>query len=133
MEIKKINMPEGWKRVFNVAELESIKKIQKYLTSDGDERKKLDLSWEVMEVVEVACGHDLEVLKASAEWSRNCRINDYYDVGTGNVDVWIEIVCYGVSDGFYRLGAYLSDMWLVGEDNRSEIRQHMYIKHYVEV
>lgn len=132
MEIKKINMPDGWKRLFNVAELESIKKIQKSLV-EGNDTGKLDLSWEVREVVEVACGHDLEVLQASAEWSHNCRINDYFDVDTGNIDVWLEVVCYGVSDGFYRLGAYLSDMWQVGEANREEIRQHMYIKHYMEV
>lgn len=133
MEIRKISMPQDWKRLFNVAELESIKKIQKYLTSDGSETKKLDLSWEVREVMEVACGHNLEVLKASAEWSHNCRIYDYFDVDTGNIDVWIKVVCYGVCDGFYSLGAYLSDMWQVGDANKAEIRQHMYIKHYMEV
>lgn len=131
MEIKKISMPQDWKRLFNVAELESIKKIQKSLV-EGSDKGKLDLTWEVREVMEVATGHDLEVLQASAEWSHNCRIYDYYDVDTGNIDVWMEVVCYGVCDGFYRLGAYLSDMWTVGEYNKEEIKGHMYIKHYVE-
>ena len=73
-----------------------------------------------------------EILKATAEIAKNSRVNDYYDNGTGKLDVWLEIYAYNEYKGFYNIGVYLSDLWQLGGDNSDEIRKHMYLQIYTK-
>ena len=72
-------------------------------------------------------GYCEEVLKAEAHTAKNCRAHDLYGEGTGNMDVYLDIIAE-TSDGFIRVGAYLSDIW--GVDNDTPYYEHYFISYY---
>lgn len=76
----------------------------------------------------------VEILKAEAEISRNGRIDSWYGEDTGCYDVWITFVAI-IDHGFGGIiegGAYLTDICSIADNNREEIRKHMYIRRFVE-
>ena len=72
-------------------------------------------------------GYCNEVLKAEAHTAKNCRAHDLYGDGTGNMDVYLDIVAE-TSDGFVKVGAYLSDIWAV--DGNTPYYKHYFIRYY---
>ena len=79
----------------------------------------------------VLAAHDnvVEVIKAEASISGNCRINNAYGEGTGRLDVWIDATVKSW-DAFYEIGFYLTDCWALSVETSEEIRRQMYIKEY---
>ena len=74
-----------------------------------------------------------EILKASASIAKNCRVWNAYNNHSENLDVYIEATAYVNGDEFIIIGAYLTDIWQIGSDNRKEIASHMYIRRFKEI
>ena len=72
-----------------------------------------------------------QILKSDFEIAGNSRRNwDCF----GRLDVWMHVYAYDPYYGFLDFGAYLSDVIsLAGDENRDEIRSHMYIRKFEEV
>lgn len=77
--------------------------------------------------------YGVEVLKASAKISTNCRAMNDLTENSGNLDVWIDATAYVNGNEFIMIGAYLSDIWRISCGNRKEIASHMYIRKFKEV
>lgn len=77
--------------------------------------------------------YSIEVLKASAKISTNCRVLNALTENSGKLDVWIEASAYVNGNEFIMIGAYLSDIWRISCDNRKEIASNMYIRKFKEV
>ena len=73
---------------------------------------------------------EYEILKASAEIAKNARVYNIYGEETYNLDIWINFYAFNEYNGFFEVGAYLSDIWDICDDNAEEIKSHMYINHY---
>ena len=71
-----------------------------------------------------------EILKATAEITRNRNVWDQYGEGTGMLDVLLKIYAFSRYRGFYEIHVYLSDIWQIAADNTDEIRNRMWIEHY---
>ncbi len=76
------------------------------------------------------CG--IEVFKASAKISKNCRAENAYNDHSGNLDVWIEASAFVNDEEFIIIGAYLSDIWHISAVNREEISSNFYIRRFKE-
>jgi len=76
--------------------------------------------------------YGIEVLKASAKISTNCRAWNALTENSGYLDVWIEATAYVNGDEFIMIGAYLSDIWQITSDNRKDIASQMYIRRFKE-
>lgn len=72
------------------------------------------------------------IYDASAQIARNSRVWNAYGEHSGKLDVWLEANFYDPYDGFFVVGAYLTDIWNLSSDNATEIKSHMYIRHYVK-
>lgn len=77
--------------------------------------------------------YHIEVLKASAKISTNCRVMNAFTENSGNLDIWIEATSYVNTDEFIIIGAYLSDIWMITGYNNEEIASHMYIRRFKEI
>ena len=77
--------------------------------------------------------YDIEVFKASAEVAKNCRCWNAYAEDSENLDVWIEATAFVNGDEYIMIGAYLSDIWQIADDNMSEIAKHFYVRKFKEV
>lgn len=73
-----------------------------------------------------------EILKATAEITKNARANDSILEGSGNLDVWFEFYIFDKYAGFYEIGAYLTDIWQATDENNEYIKSHMYINAYTK-
>ena len=84
--------------------------------------------------INAACkGSCIEVFKASATIAKNCRINDWYFKGSGNLDVWIEATAQ-TTEEFCIIGAYLTDIWSLDGDNSAQVAEdHMYVRIFREI
>lgn len=71
-----------------------------------------------------------EILKATAEITRNRNVWDQYGEGTGMLDVLLKIYAFSRYRGFYEIHVYLSDIWQITADNTDEIRDRMWIELY---
>ena len=125
----KIKITDAMKDVLTLNDMQAVKVVRNY---DGWKEQK-DLDWEARMAALVASdSKTASVLKYDVEIAKNERIWDYYGDGSRDIDIWLTVYAYDITYGFYRIGAYLSDIWSVGADNRDEIKQHMYILHYTE-
>lgn len=77
--------------------------------------------------------YHIEVLKASAKISTNCRVMNAFTENSGNLDIWIEATAYVDIDKFIIIGAYLSDIWMITGYNNEEIASQMYIRRFKEI
>lgn len=130
-KIKKIHLPEDYKKIFTIAELEACKAIEKSLKENSDDRK-LNFEWEVCCAAIAGSDSkvtDSHVIQAEATFCKNSRIYDRICVGSGNVDVWIKVMAYQSYYGFYEIGMYLTDMWEYSSETEAHIKSHMYIVH----
>lgn len=74
--------------------------------------------------------YNYEILKATAEITRNRNVWDQYGEGTGMLDVLLKIYAFARYAGFYEIYVFLSDIWQITADNTDEIRSRMWIEHY---
>lgn len=85
--------------------------------------------------VEVACGWGstcVKIYEAKATFAKNQRVYNWYGEETRDFDVWIEATAQA-TNGFYIVGAYLSDIHSITGDNHEEVKSHMYVRKFTEV
>ena len=70
------------------------------------------------------------IYDAKATIAKNCRISEMFFDGSGTLDVWIEFLAFDALEGAYQCGVYLTDIWNLNEDNRDELKRHMYINSF---
>lgn len=132
----KVSMPDYYKRVFTLDDLESCKVVLSSILS-GFDSGKLDLSSEVVSALSLASGAWAtadSVYDVRVEYAKNGRLPwDHHGDGTGIMDLWIEARGLVEFSGFYIIGFYLSDIWSLGADNRDEVKSRMYIREFKEV
>ena len=136
----KVQMTAESKRIVTVSEMPVVRRIIESLKEDTN----------INEVVEMAvnavassrnkpgeyCG---KVLEAKASIAKNCRVWNFHENDSEQLDVWIEaMVVLGGSTitsagGFMMIGFYLSDAWQVGSDEMNEeLARHSFIRRFVE-
>lgn len=79
---------------------------------------------------------NVEVLKATAKIVKNARAWNLYNDHSEDLDIWVESTAYvSLSDSYecIIIGAYLSDIWQITEDNKKEIASYMYIRRFKEM
>lgn len=126
----KVTFAKDFKKHVTLDEAPIIQRIIKSMKEDETPVSE----WAEM-AINLACGQGNfceKVFEAKASIAKNCRINNYYDEDSRNFDVWIETTAQA-SNGFYIIGAYLSDIWQIGGIDNKEILSHMYIRIFTEV
>ena len=125
----KVKLEENYKSIYTIQELEMAKEVIK-IEKDDEDTAKSWAEYAVREALKNETGDFCrEVIKAEATTAKNCRVHDAYGEGTGCMDVWIEAVAE-TSDGFIKVGAYLSDIWNTGG---VDYLDKMYIVRYKKV
>ena len=126
----KIKLEKEYKRYIT---LEEAPLVQKFITNMKED------DFPVLEAakmaVEVACGFGSsceKIYETKATFSKNQRLCNHYGEDTRDFDVWIETTAQA-TNGFYIVGAYLSDIHSITGDNRDEIASHMFIRKFTEV
>ena len=69
----------------------------------------------------------LNILNATATTAKNCRVWDAYEVGSEDMDIWIQAIAE-TSRGFIKFGAYLTDIWQIGATALDDY----YVRFYTE-
>lgn len=122
----KVKFANEQKKYITVSQLPAVKRMIAELKSD------YDMDDYAPAAVRIASGESGRIFDASAEIAKNCRIYNAYSEDSENLDVWLTI--YALTDnGFYEIGAYLSDVWQLDGTNAAELREHMYIRHFAEI
>lgn len=121
----KVMMTDDAKKIITLAEAPYARQIIEDLKEDTGIQDYARMA------ANVAGGnHSYEILKATAEITRNRNVWDQYGEGTGMLDVLLKIYAFARYAGFYEIHVYLSDIWQITADNTDEIRDRMWIEHY---
>lgn len=123
----KVNFTAEQKRIITVAELPAAKEVISLLKDDTGLKDYAAIAARIA----TRDGAN-EILKAEAEIAKNHRIYNRYSEESGNLDIWLTVYAFNDFKGFYKIGAYLSDIWEVASENAEEIRSHMYIREFTE-
>ena len=125
----KVKVTQDAKKWLTVAEMPEVRKIIEYLKDyDWTESDKQT----VVRLGMADAFGTFEILKAEAEIAGNARIWNYYTDDSGRLDVWLVVYGYNQFDGFVEAHMYLSDLWSLSDNNRDEIRSHMYINKFTK-
>lgn len=81
--------------------------------------------------VQDSCGYCVKVLESAAFIAKNCRVWDALSDGSHDLDVWIDAIVM-TSNDFYIIGVYITDLWELSSDNKSDIVSRMFIRHFSE-
>lgn len=133
----KVRLEKEYKKYITLAEAPIVREIISSLKEDTST---------VEEYAEMAVRaaynnktNDIEILKASAKISKNCRVWNAFTENSEELDVWIEATAYvnhyNNSEFGYKIiiiGAYLSDIWQISCENYREMASHMYIRRFKE-
>lgn len=121
----RVMMTDGSKKTITLAEAPYARQIIEELKEDTGLQDYARMA------ANVAGGnYNYEILKATAEITRNQNIWDQYGEGTGMLDVLLKIYAFNRYAGFYEIHVYLSDIWQIAADNTDEIRDRMWIELY---
>lgn len=123
----KIRITRQMKETLTVAEMPAVRKMIEDLRTDLDVKEYAEIS---ARIAGCSCP---EILRAEAEIAKNARVFNQYSDDSRNLDVWIKTYAFSEYDGFYIVGAYLTDIWASTGYNSQELRQHMYIRKFVEI
>lgn len=127
----KIQINKESKQVLIVSEMPIVKQIIKDYKDNND-----DLSWD-LEILKNIFSAD-EIINSTAIISKNCRVYNYFNDESGNIDIWINATLYcsysseNKGGVFYIVGAYLSDIQQSTGDNWKELQTRMYIRKFIE-
>lgn len=116
----KIKVTENTKRAFYMSESGALEIM----------KKEAEVTKDDLEILVNFFGGG-ELLKSEAEFAKNANVLDRYGEGTGRADVWIDVVIEGFKV-FYKVGAYLSDIWEIGGTDPEELKRRMYIRKFSE-
>ena len=121
----RVMMTDDAKKIITLAEAPYARQIIEYLKEDTGLQDYARMA------ANVAGGnYGYEILKATAEITRNRNVWDQYGEGTGMLDVLLKIYAFSRYRGFYEIHVYLSDIWQITADNTDEIRDRMWIELY---
>lgn len=121
----KVMMTDDAKKIITLAEAPYARQIIEELKEDAGLQEYARMA------ANVAGGnYNYEILKATAEITRNRNVWDQYGEGTGMLDVLLKIYAFSRYRGFYEIHVYLSDIWQITADNTDEIRDRMWIELY---
>lgn len=124
----KVQITKEAKQWLTVAQMPEVRKMIAALKEDTGIKDYAEMA--VVLLLGYDCGN-AKILEASAEIARNSRIKDYYTDNSGNLDVWINFTAFNGYNCFIRGGAYLSDIWQLGDpDRNSELKSRMYVERY---
>lgn len=126
----KVTLQKDYRKYYTLEDLDRAKAVISYEKDDEMSAK----DWAEYAVNEALrkykdSGCLIEVLKAEAHTARNCRAWELYGEGTGDMDIWLDITAE-TSDGFIKVGAYLSDVWTV--DGDTQFYEHYYVRYFGE-
>jgi hypothetical protein len=127
----KVKITAASKRIITIAEMPKVQEIIKYFQEEDETPINDYARW----AANIVTKHTLcnpEILKATAEITKNARANDSILEGSGNLDVWFEFYIFDKYAGFYEIGAYLTDIWQATDENNEYIKSHMYINAYTK-
>ena len=125
----KVKLTQEYKKYITVAEMPTVREII------SDMKEDLSTVEEYAELAIQAAYDGIansEILKASVSIAKNQRTWNAYSNNSETLDIWIEATAYVNGDEFIIIGAYLTDIWQIGSDNRKEIASHMYIRRFKE-
>ena len=124
----KIKITKEAKQWMTLAEAPEARKI----IEDYKEYKPEDAKWFAEAAARVASDSNgtWEILKMDFEIAGNSRANGYY---SGRLDIWMECYAFNSYEGFYAIGAYVSDLEQLDANNREEIKSHMWIRTYKKI
>lgn len=121
----KVTLPKNYKEQYTMYQVEQMKAV--IAVEKGDEETaKGWATYAVNEAIKDDIDSIVEIYKATAETCTNNKAWNAYGEDTGMVDVWIEAVAE-TSNGFVKVGAYLSDIWQTGAE---DYRTRMYVEKY---
>lgn len=121
----RVMMTDDSKKIITLAEAPYARQIIEELKEDTGLQEYARMA------ANVAGGnYNYEILKATAEITRNRNVWDQYGEGTGMLDVLLKIYAFNRLAGFYEINVFLSDIWQITGDNTDEIRDRMWIAHY---
>lgn len=123
----KIVISKESKKWLTVAEMAEVKKMIDGLKEDDiKEYAKMAAN-----LLSGGKGTKIFLYEASAEIMRNRRVKDYFTDNSGDLDVWINFSALDDHNCFIKGGAYLSDIWQIGDvDKSSELKSRMYAEYY---
>ena len=130
----KINFPDCYRSIYTLDDIAACKAIQKSLETSMDAGKRFNLDDDARTAAYIGSDNQTgAVLRYDVEFAKNNRIEyNFYADGSEFMDVWLTVYAYNNYCGLYVVGAYLSDIWQAGSDNRDEIKARMYIRHFTE-
>lgn len=118
-------MTDDAKKIITLAEAPYARQIIEELKEDSGLQEYARMAANV-----AGDNYNYEILKATAEITRNRNVWDQYGEGTGMLDVLLKIYAFSRYRGFYEIHVYLSDIWQITADNTDEIRDRMWIELY---
>lgn len=123
----KIKFAAEQKRFITVAELPEVKKIIADMKEDTGLKDYAETAARI-----ASRDNCNEILKVEAEIAKNQRVINRYSDKSSNLDIWLTVYAFNDYKGFYKIGAYLSDIWESTGDNSEELRNYMYIREFTE-
>lgn len=134
MKKVKIRLTENSKRIINMIEKPIVDEMIKAIQHDGTDESIGDpyMLGIAMSCIITKYGCNWNFYDIQAEIAKNRRIYNYYTENSADFDVWISFKAFDEYAGFFIVHCYLSDIFSVSDENKSEIRQHMYVREYTE-
>lgn len=123
----KVKFSSEQKKYITVAELPEVKKIIADMKEDTGLKDYAETAARI-----ASRDNCNEILKVEAEITKNQRVFNRYSDESGNLDIWLTVYAFNDYKGFYKIGAYLSDIWESTSDNSEELRNYMYIREFTE-
>ena len=124
----KVKLPENYKRVYSLEDLERAKKV--IAAEKGDDFTPADYA--EMAIRHISGRHSTlgisRIIEAKAETAINPRIWDRFDDDSGNIDISIDYIAETYMGGFMRGSAFVSDLWDITGDN--DLTCHMWYRFY---
>lgn len=124
----KVKLEKDYRDLYTLNEVQAARRIIKEVAED-EETAAGWAAYSAREALKDTDEYVREVVKASAETSRNCRAWDSYFEGSGRMDVWVWALV-STSEGYMEVSAYLTDIWQTGAE---DYRAHMYVRRFKEV
>ena len=141
----KIRLTDDSKKFMSMLEIDDVKAMIQELQNRG-------LETDIFKLIPVAMGCIKSLYlptsssrihqRSNSTWSysyydvtmeicENRRVPyNYYTENSAFYDVWVDFKAFNDLDSFYVVGIYLSDIYSISEDNKQNVRTHMYVKEY---
>lgn len=122
----KIKFGAGEYKTFLVSEVPVIKSIQA-------EYKEVDIVEMARRAMNIICkGESFKFFEPTAVIARNCRVKNFYENNSGDIDVWIEFVAFNSWVGCYECGVYLSDVLNIWDGtDKDDFENNMYVRRFL--